>query len=99
MLMDERCCFFFSSRRRHTSCALVTGVQTCALPIFLAVDADHIVCVAPALLDVPAFASAAEKGRVSTIINGIDIAAVRTLASQPVHHHWLGGPEIGRAHV
>src|SRR3546814_16611036 len=26
---------FFSSRRRHTICALVTGVQTCALPIFL----------------------------------------------------------------
>src|SRR3546814_4386038 len=25
--------FFVSSRRRHTSCALVTGVQTCALPI------------------------------------------------------------------
>src|SRR3546814_1710399 len=29
--------FFFSSRRRHTRCALVTGVQTCALPIY---DAD-----------------------------------------------------------
>src|SRR3546814_17929277 len=28
--------FFFSSRRRHTRCALVTGVQTCALPIFQA---------------------------------------------------------------
>src|SRR3546814_5283354 len=27
--------FFFSSRRRHTRCALVTGVQTCALPICL----------------------------------------------------------------
>src|SRR3546814_4062218 len=27
--------FFFSSRRRHTRCALVTGVQACALPIFL----------------------------------------------------------------
>src|SRR3546814_4779989 len=27
-------CFFFSSRRRHTRCALVTGVQTCALPIY-----------------------------------------------------------------
>src|SRR3546814_3818487 len=27
-------CFFFSSRRRHTRCALVTGVQTFALPIF-----------------------------------------------------------------
>src|SRR3546814_11780876 len=28
------CFCFFSSRRRHTRCALVTGVQTCALPIF-----------------------------------------------------------------
>src|SRR3546814_9688279 len=27
------CFFVFSSRRRHTICALVTGVQTCALPI------------------------------------------------------------------
>src|SRR3546814_5204232 len=27
--------FFFSSRRRHTSVALVTGVQTCALPIYV----------------------------------------------------------------
>src|SRR3546814_10920476 len=31
--MYEYMCFFFSSRRRHTRCALVTGVQTCALPI------------------------------------------------------------------
>src|SRR3546814_4796837 len=31
---------FFSSRRRHTRCALVTGVQTCALPI--SPDADTI---------------------------------------------------------
>src|SRR3546814_7369077 len=29
--------FFFSSRRRHTRCALVTGVQTCALPDLFAV--------------------------------------------------------------
>src|SRR3546814_4956172 len=29
-------CFFLSSRRRHTRCALVTGVQTCALPIYTA---------------------------------------------------------------
>src|SRR3546814_7228596 len=27
------CAFFLSSRRRHTRCSLVTGVQTCALPI------------------------------------------------------------------
>src|SRR3546814_6256271 len=32
-------CVFFSSRRRHTRCALVTGVQTCALPIYHAVQA------------------------------------------------------------
>src|SRR3546814_5756742 len=30
--------FFFSSRRRHTRCALVTGVQTCALPIWPTLD-------------------------------------------------------------
>src|SRR3546814_6037100 len=30
--------FFFSSRRRHTICALVTGVQTCALPILPALE-------------------------------------------------------------
>src|SRR3546814_8590318 len=30
--------FFFSSRRRHTRCALVTGVQTCALPISEALE-------------------------------------------------------------
>src|SRR3546814_3311759 len=38
--------FFFSSRRRHTRCALVTGVQTCALPISrrinLLIDADEL---------------------------------------------------------
>src|SRR3546814_20258084 len=32
-LLDFLCYVFFSSRRRHTRCALVTGVQTCALPI------------------------------------------------------------------
>src|SRR3546814_948960 len=37
------CVFFFSSRRRHTRCALVTGVQTCALPIYFGrgTDLDH----------------------------------------------------------
>src|SRR3546814_8576308 len=32
-------CFVVSSRRRHTRCALVTGVQTCALPIWRDVEA------------------------------------------------------------
>src|SRR3546814_1196070 len=39
--------FLFSSRRRHTRCALVTGVQTCALPISRSDDPD-----AAELLDV-----------------------------------------------
>src|SRR3546814_6064021 len=33
------CFFFVSSRRRHTRCALVTGVQTCALPIYVSIEA------------------------------------------------------------
>src|SRR3546814_7049296 len=33
--------FFFSSRRLHTRCALVTGVQTCALPIWLGRASQH----------------------------------------------------------
>src|SRR3546814_14299852 len=37
------CCgFFFSSGRRHTRCALVTGVQTCALPISGAANRNRV---------------------------------------------------------
>src|SRR3546814_4836872 len=50
-------CFFFSSRRRHTRCALVTGVQTCAIPISL----DALVLAAAKLpriaIEAPAGAS------------------------------------------
>src|SRR3546814_19451507 len=38
--------FFFSSRRRHTRCALVTGVKTCALPILDREAVDHVAGVA-----------------------------------------------------
>src|SRR3546814_10121048 len=34
--------FFFSCRRRHTICSLVTGVQTCALPIFITLSAQPV---------------------------------------------------------
>src|SRR3546814_4440218 len=48
--------FFFSSRRRHTSCALVTGVQTCALPISAppALAADLVYAPVPGVVDAPA---------------------------------------------
>src|SRR3546814_12592896 len=39
--------FFFSSRRRHTRCALVTGVQTCALPICETFYGKAKRCLAP----------------------------------------------------
>src|SRR3546814_2617636 len=45
--------FFFSSRRRHTRCALVTGVQTCALPICanaLAAQKDAFLSILPPFL-------------------------------------------------
>src|SRR3546814_2094000 len=53
--------FFVSSRRRHTRCALVTGVQTCALPI--CVD-DHAAGVAE-LVEAPCFFATA-KGRAAS---------------------------------
>src|SRR3546814_1802720 len=56
--------FFFSSRRRHTRCALVTGVQTCALPISRAQKVNYVV---HAGLD-PAYVEAEL---------GIDVAAER----------------------
>src|SRR3546814_13142447 len=44
------CCFFFlSSRRRHTRCALVTGVQTCALPISTRIAFDSCASTAGAV--------------------------------------------------
>src|SRR3546814_2041532 len=42
MVVHVSCVFFFSSRRRHTRCALVTGFQTCALPIYTHVPADEL---------------------------------------------------------
>src|SRR3546814_229432 len=55
-------CFFFSSRRRHTRCALVTGVQTCALPILLLVYQ-----AGPEFL--AAFMACLSTGRLATPIN------------------------------
>src|SRR3546814_4171548 len=44
--------FFFSSRRRHTRCALVTGVQTCALPIYDGKVTEPRTAVCPEYVDV-----------------------------------------------
>src|SRR3546814_16266837 len=70
--------FFFSSRRRHTRCALVTGVQTCALPIFSLVIVAVIVWGTWGLLRESVTLSLA------AVPSGIDPGAVeRLLASLP----------------
>src|SRR3546814_8601672 len=43
--------FFFSIRRRHTRCALVTGVQTCALPISIRFGLDGLLGLVPGIGD------------------------------------------------
>src|SRR3546814_4187294 len=52
------CFFFFSSRRRHTICALVTGVQTCALPIYRA----FLACTRPSSCGSSAWRAAGDSG-------------------------------------
>src|SRR3546814_14804434 len=59
--------FFFSSRRRHTRCALVTGVQTCALPISLG-----LACAGVAAFPVGA---AIDRGQGRFVMAGASVAA------------------------
>src|SRR3546814_6516309 len=75
------CCFFFSSRRRHTRCALVTGVQTCALPISKS-DAE---------LD---FLTAIERGEVVTQVAlkqriGVSVGLINALLKRSVHNGYV----------
>src|SRR3546814_5193435 len=64
--------FFFSSRRRHTRCALVTGVQTCALPI-----------LAPSAVEAPGLTSAAASAPVTSTTRCVSPELCRRAASAP----------------
>src|SRR3546814_4854953 len=66
--------FFVSSRRRHTRCTLVTGVQTCALPILIAGVAAYIKQLRPEIkiigvqtVDSAAMARSVQAGRRVTL--------------------------------
>src|SRR3546814_1010791 len=61
---------FFSSRRRHTRCALVTGVQTCALPIYRPNEVDCFELISQTEAEDMARRLAAEEG----IFGGISSA-------------------------
>src|SRR3546814_2947171 len=55
--------FFFASRRRHTRCALVTGVQTCALPISTEEHVDEALDHGIAIAEFPTTLAAAAQAR------------------------------------
>src|SRR3546814_7173584 len=78
--------FFFSSRRRHTICALVTGVQTCALPILASRIVRSIWVAGPEMEEIWSASSAA-------IVNGM---MTRKKAMRPIDR-LIDGLEIGRA--
>src|SRR3546814_10594606 len=91
--------FFFSSRRRHTRCALVTGVQTCALPILREVGvgaAENV--VAELSGDDPV---GVEPGRLvafpSAVIRGAVILGAAILGASALGIPGVLGGEIGRA--
>src|SRR3546814_9457149 len=78
--------FFFSSRRRHTRCALVTGVQTCALPICPMSDEDIEEVIA-------GFARAAR----SAIDAGFDGIAIHGAHGYLIDTFFWADTKIGRA--
>src|SRR3546814_10121656 len=77
--------FFISSIRRHTTCALVTGVQTCALPISLVliVEATLLLHRQPEQIVSASWDFANVKGAVDTVIqtiqSGVAIARMELL--------------------
>src|SRR3546814_8111912 len=94
--------FFFSSRRRHTRCALVTGVQTCALPILAAVYSNRLKRGMPLQADPTVIYPITHGKPLGRRIlrseleakNGYNTYAMAGLPEGPICN-----PEIGRAHV
>src|SRR3546814_11970090 len=101
-------CFFFSSRIRHTICALVTGVQTCALPIFtLGLEGNRLNMLL-AVLHRHGGISLGDQDVFANVVGGMRIqepaadlpllmAALSSLRSRPVPGHWVVFGEIGLA--
>src|SRR3546814_9268230 len=94
-------CFVFSSRRRHTRCELVTGVQTCALPIFGLEDAKGAM-VSNVEQGGPAADAGVRAGDVIVKFDGKDIAHMTDLprivgATKPGKQVAMDVWQIGRA--
>src|SRR3546814_4771365 len=76
--------FFFSSRRRHTRCALVTGVQTCALPCTCCATRLQVAAVLSALNDCPVASQLAFQSPLSTSASQSRVAATAGLSAGTV---------------
>src|SRR3546814_3531179 len=71
-------CCFFSGRSRHTRCALVTGVQTCALPICLS---DQIVILSFAPEGCGAPSCVAQQALLARVREAVNITPMRDLVT------------------
>src|SRR3546814_2501703 len=96
--------FFFSSRRRHTMCALGTGVQTCALPIFDRTSCSRLneglaQLASQLVAGTKEFASLKHHDRVGAKPNAIAIGVRQLLLDQPLlsarHRRADVAPEAG----
>src|SRR3546814_6331241 len=85
--------FFFSSRRRHTRCALVTGVQTCALPILQNI-ADILVDPEGSLDKRNHWEKTSHSLLVGAILHVLYAEPDKTLSGVA---NFLSDPQIGRA--
>src|SRR3546814_6255472 len=88
-------CVFCSCRRRHTRCALVTGVQTCALPISV-LAGDRIIALgiteAGGGSDVANLKTTAVRDGDDYVVNG-----GKMFITSGMRADWLTAAEIGRA--
>src|SRR3546814_7723855 len=90
--------FLFSSRRRHTRCALVTGVQTCALPIYAPPRRTAISAVADGSFSVRSIGGgSASAAAAAAHIPSPQLSCQRSRTG--AGSVGAGGREIGRAHV
>src|SRR3546814_10694540 len=103
-------CFFFSSRRRHSRCALVTGVQTCALPIYARAERSLFTGKPAPVVGIRKLATEALErlGKAVTVSSQrqaynsgqtTQVPTGRTLAVKDRVRRRIGYDEIGRAHV
>src|SRR3546814_6763845 len=91
-------CSLFASRRRHTRCALVTGVQTCALPILEVLRQDYVrTARAKGLREGRVIYKHALKNALVTIIPIIGIQAGFVLSGAVYIESVFQWPGIGRA--